>query len=370
MMSLFTKLFIASLPFAALSLSSQQPASAFELPKCKGFGNSTLTVKNRTGVPLKVKVATNLRGQPTRTFRPGQSHNFPVCHPPVGGFRLHLYTMGGTKVGESRFVRMWGGETATITNKGVKFQAGDLLQGGSTIAGMALIYLGNSYAVPPELLASLGVKEAQVYSDCRSLSSPVKVVNCAMTIKSYMGSTGYDRFISDKSLDLPRHTNDLPRPTPNPDISYKPNCSEMFEEQLWWITNGSDEEILVQDTTYSGRNLKENKNMKILRPYQRYGITSLTLDTSSQECTGPRPKWPQIKVRDASGVVDIRTVSHHFYGDQYPVDPRCETILILSAERYSMLRFKTPYSGPPGRYAIQKKGPDKCHTAGIYMSNF
>lgn len=155
--------------------------------RCGIAGEATVKVKNGLDVAVFVSVEKDgaLAGSQERDLAPGADLVTGICN--RDGIKVKVFTptqCGRTLLSESRFSRVYDREFVTLTRRGFKFAVGDVLDVGSRIAGFALTYIAAGYGVPPEILAAIGVNEAEIVSVCQHGG----VIGCAASIYSKLPS--------------------------------------------------------------------------------------------------------------------------------------------------------------------------------------
>lgn len=136
--------------------------------RCGVNGEGTLYVRNKTRTTKYFKINGLIDGSYDTEIAPGKEVKGTFCNRDMVGVEIYSSTdCGRTYLGQSKTVRAYTKEAIDLTSNGFKFHVHDVLDPIQRISGLALTLVAESYGIDPEVLAALGVREADIINACR-----------------------------------------------------------------------------------------------------------------------------------------------------------------------------------------------------------
>jgi hypothetical protein len=150
--------------------------------RCGVNGEGTLYVRNKTRTTKYFKINGLIDGSYDTEIAPGKEVKGTFCNRDMVGVEIYSSTeCGRTDLGQSKTVRAYTKEVIDLTSNGFKFHVHDVLDPIQRISGLTLTLVAESYGIDAEVLAALGVREADIINACRN-GNPV----CLYKIYNYL----------------------------------------------------------------------------------------------------------------------------------------------------------------------------------------
>ena len=167
------------------------PLHASLFGRCGTEGEGSVFVVNETRTTKFIK-ANGVRpgtGYYEQELGPGESFRSSICnYDDIAS--VEVYTQekcGKTFLGKSKGVRVYKKETFRVRHDSFKLDTNEVLDPLARVAGFAVTAIAESYGVPPEILAELGVNEASLIAKCSSASeSLINAGSCLYELYEWM----------------------------------------------------------------------------------------------------------------------------------------------------------------------------------------
>lgn len=152
------------------------------LGRCGVYGEGYLYVRNKTSTEKIFKLKGVISGSYEISINPGKGVKKIFCNRDMVGVEIYSsQSCGKTYLGKSKTVRAYKKEIIDLKPSGFRFHVHDVLDPIQRISGLTLTIIAESYGIEPEVLAAIGVREAEIISSCRNAN-----IDCLYKIYNYL----------------------------------------------------------------------------------------------------------------------------------------------------------------------------------------